>query len=446
MEVRKLLMVSCAFVLVLVSACSNGSSSTQEPKESVTTSASPSPGSGKKELDFDMGGRVLKMVSWVDESIKGDTPDNVKKLANLEALKKKHNFDLQYVQIDYGQVKDKVAASLIAGEPIGDMVRMARGWMIPSLTKLDLFWPVDEYTSNRNVFTREHTEEYSQYKGRGYGFFTGINASAKGIIYNRTLMNKLGLKPLQEYVKEDKWNWETFMKVAKEGSKDTNNDGKLDTWGLASVSFNNLLASVPGANFVIDGKSGLENPKTLEVLNFFSRLATEKVARPKEGGDWTEPKQFFVQGNTLMYFGAEFEMEALNKDMKDYDLGFLPTPKGPGATTYNGFVTAPNYLAIPKNVKDPDKILYLYEKIYDIDSIYDYPHQAQFEKNFKTEDDINNAKETVKNVRSLDVVDNYPNMPYYAILDELNKGISVSTVVEKYKAQMDSAIAELWNQ
>lgn len=450
MKVSKLMVVVSSFALVMVSACSSNSNSSQEPKESATNSATATPSasaeSSKKELDFNMNGRVLKYVTWYDEEIKADTPDGAKKLENLEALKKKHNFNIEYIKIDYGQVKDKVAASLIAGEPIGDIVRLARGWMIPSLTKLDMFWPMDEYTSNRKVFVREHTEEYSKYKDKGYGFGVGINASAKGILYNRTLMNKLGMKPLQEYVNDDKWNWDTFAQVAKDANRDTNNDGKRDTWGVAAISFNNLMGSAPGANFVIDGKSGLENPKTLEVLNFFSKLSTENVVRPKEGGDWTEPKQFFVQGNTLMYFGAEYEMEALNKDMKDYDIGFLPTPKAPGATKYHGFVTAPNYLTIPKNVKDPDKILYLFEKIHDIKSIYDYPHQSSFEKVFKTEDDINNAKKTVEDIRSLDIIDNYPGMPYYEILDELSKGVSVSTVVEKYKAKMDAAIADVWDK
>ncbi|MEI0740255.1 hypothetical protein VQ056_32645 [Paenibacillus sp. JTLBN-2024] len=37
------------------------------------------------------------------------------------------------------------------------------------------------------------------------------------------------MKPLQDYVNEDSWNWDTFLQVAKEANKDTNNDGKLDS-------------------------------------------------------------------------------------------------------------------------------------------------------------------------------------------------------------------------
>jgi len=460
MVVRKVLfLLLCSMLIVFAAACSSGSNGTEannvvtdvdgggneagnttlgeDELEQTNPNATP-------ELDFDLGGRVITWVSSYDETIKDDTPDGAKRLANLEALKEKHNFELEFITIDLGEYQEKVTASLMAGQPVGDIIRLARGQMIPSLTKLDLFWPVDEYVANTDVFLQQDTFEYSYYNGRGYGFKSGINSSARGVIYNRTLMNQLGMKPLQEYVDEDNWNWETFLQVAKEANWDTNNDGKLDTWGLASAPFNFILASNTGANFVIDGKSGLEDPKTLEVLEFMSRLATEQVVRPTEGGDWTEPKQFFTQGNTLMFFGADYDMDSLNTDMSDYDLGFLPTPKGPSATMYHGFVTSPSYLTIPKTVEDPDKILYLYEKIFDIESVYEYPHQAGFEKRFATEEDVNNARETVKNVRFLEIIDGYPNMPYYEIVEELNEGISVSTVVEKYKAQMDSSIAELW--
>ncbi len=65
-----------------------------------------------------------------------------------------------------------------------------------------------------------------------------------GIFYNRTLLNKLGIKSPQDYVKENNWNWDTFTQVAKDANKDTNNDGKLDTWGLTSAGFmDNALVS-----------------------------------------------------------------------------------------------------------------------------------------------------------------------------------------------------------
>src|SRR5690606_6686982 len=157
--------------------------------------------------DFDLGGKTIRLVSWYDELgfLDGEDPDSIQMRENLEALQKKHNFKLEMVVIDYAEIKDKVTASVLAGNPEGEIIRFVRPWMIPALVAQDLFWPVDEYVKNDRVFRQEYTKEFFEYKGRGYGFRTGVPGAANGIVYNRTLMKQLGIKPLQEYVDEDKW-------------------------------------------------------------------------------------------------------------------------------------------------------------------------------------------------------------------------------------------------
>ena len=451
MQMRKLLVVLCMAIPLVLSACSSGSGDSgkqnaNSPQVENASNEAETSADAADEMDFDMGGRVIKWASWYDESIKEDNPDEIKRKQRLDELMEKHNFSIEYVVMDFGEYQDKVTASIIAGEPVGDIIRVARPWMIPSLTKLDLFWPVDEYTKNDKVFLQPYTKEYSFYNGKGYGFRAGSLGAASGIHYNRTLMNKLGMKPLQDYVNNDTWNWETFIKVAKEVNKDTNNDGKLDTWGLAGDSLIDRALASNNANLVYVDKQGLDDPKTLEALNFLSRLATEKVARPTEGGDWTEAKQFFIQGNTLMYAGNDYNAADFKKDMPDYDIGFLPFPKGPSETKYQSYFTIPNYLTVPKAIKNPEQILYIYEKLNEVESIYDYPQQAMYEKNWVNEDDINNARMAGESIKYIETTAGYPNMPYYELTGDIRNGISVSTVVETYKAQFQSAIDEVWKK
>src|SRR5690606_27556489 len=109
-------------------------------------------------------------ISWWDMTIPEDNPDNIKRRENLEALKKKHNFEMEYIFIDYGEYQEKVVASLLAGEPIGDIVRLGKTYTIPSLVRQDLLWPIDEYTKNPNAVNQKVTNEFMQYEGRGYGF------------------------------------------------------------------------------------------------------------------------------------------------------------------------------------------------------------------------------------------------------------------------------------
>ena len=82
----------------------------------------------------------------------------------LEQLMVKHNFQVEYVAIDYGEYQDKVVSSLISGEPLGDFVRMGKAYMIPSLVQQDLFWPVDEYTRNDRVFNQKVNDNFLNMK------------------------------------------------------------------------------------------------------------------------------------------------------------------------------------------------------------------------------------------------------------------------------------------
>ncbi|CAM3366527.1 ABC transporter substrate-binding protein [Marinicrinis lubricantis] len=462
MRIHKITVLLLSFILVLA-ACSSGNSNgsnqnqggnnganhgtnqgTNENTSSQNNEETVEEDSGTPEMEFDMGGRTIKIVSWWDMTIPEDNPDNIQRKANLEALMEKHNFKVEYIALDYEEYQDKVVASLMAGEPLGDIIRMGKAYMIPSLVKQDLFWPVDEYITNDKVFNLKVTQEYSQFEGRGYGFFDGTNIIT-GIYYNRTLMNNLGMKPLQEYVDEDNWTWETFIQVAKEANKDTNNDGKLDTWGLASGSFLDQAMAANETDYVIGNQQNLDDPKVVEAFNFISRLATENVARPTEGGDWTEPSVFFRQGNTLMYAGADYEASGIKQDMQDYDIGFLPFPKGPSASTYHAVEPALQYLTIPKKSENPEQLIYIWEKINDIESIYDYPGQAALESNFDNETDIENALIARENMNIIDR-QSFPSIPYYDLLGELTSGVSVSTVIEKYKATFQSAIDEVYKQ
>lgn len=458
MRIRKMMVLMCALMLVLAACNSgsnagdgaanndtgdNGAANNGSANNGANAETGEEEATGTPEMDFDLGGKKVRVVSWWDMTPNEEDPDGAQIAENLAELEAKHNFKMEFIAIDYGEYQEKVTASLLAGEPIGEIVRLGKTYTVPALVKQDLLWPIDEYTKNEKVFNQKMTNELYTYEGRGYGFTNDQANLVQGVFYNRTLMNQLGIKPLQEYVNEDNWNWETFIQVAKEANKDTNNDGKLDTWGLANSSLLEQALASNNTGLTKDNKQNLDTPATLEALNFVSRIATEQVARPTEGGDWTEPGQFFRQGNTLMLAGAMWELGGIKTDMPDYDIGFVPLPKGPSATMYHSYEGLLQALTIPKAIPNPEQLMYIWEKMHDIESINEYPGQSSFESTFTSEDDINNAKMVQPNLLVLDH-HTFPNLKFYDFQGELLSGVSVSTVVEKYKSVFQAAIDEVY--
>lgn len=89
--------------------------------------------------------------------------------------------------------------------------------------------------------------------------------------------------------------------------------------------------------------------------------------------------------------------------------------------------------------------MYIWEKINDVDSLYDYPDQATLESNFTNEDDIENAIISGKGMLVLDH-NTFPKLPYYDIIGDLIAGNSVSTVISKFKANVQAAIDEVYKK
>ncbi|MGN7310870.1 ABC transporter substrate-binding protein [Alkalicoccobacillus gibsonii] len=439
-----------------LAACSSDQADTKDDdeaaKDPVTTDSEETDDAEEEDhvnrtpdMDFDLGGKTIKVVSWWDMEIEDSSPDNIARIENLEELKEKHNFEIEYVAIDYGEYQQRVTASLLAGEPIGDIVRLGKTYTVPTIVEQDLLWPIDEYTENENAFNQAVTNDLYTYDGRGYGFTEDKSNLVQGIFYNRTLMNELGMKSLQEYVDEDTWDWDTFIATIKEANVDRNNDGNIDTWGLANQSVLERALASNNTSLTVDDQQNLEDPATVEALEFLSKIATEELARPTEGGDWTEPGQFFREGNVLMYGGALWELGGFQDDMPEYDLGFVPFPKGPSATDYYSYEGLFQALTIPKSVDNPEQLLYIWEKINDIDSIYDYPGQQSYETLFTDEADIENAKMVAENMLVLDHF-TFENLEYYEFEAEILDGTSVSTVIEMYKSNFQAAIDEVYKK
>lgn len=81
------------------------------------------------------------------------------------------------------------------------------------------------------------------YRGEAYGVLPPWTG-AETVKYNRSMMERYDVKTPQEYIDEGNWTWETFMKVARECTKDIDGDGKLDTIGATVESMQRFVQAV----------------------------------------------------------------------------------------------------------------------------------------------------------------------------------------------------------
>jgi multiple sugar transport system substrate-binding protein len=272
-----------------------------------------------------------------------------------------------------------------------------------------------------------------------------VGVSVVGVYYNRDLFKQLSLPDPQELYKNGEWTWERFLQLAKEATRDTNNDGKPDTWGLSGwpSDYARHLGVTNGALFVNEDLTlGFTDPKMAEALEFVQRIWNrENVVKVATGNktDWQETNTF-KDGDVAMSINYDWNVGDLT-----FQIGIVPNPAGPnfdGKHTYAN--TSQNGWFIPKGVKDPHMVYQIFEEIQDVPPTEEYVGQDWLESRFSTEADIRMALDHVNGTGRLSLEEGIPDFPFYTIMDEIvGQNQSVSATLEKHRQSAENALANL---
>lgn len=164
-------------------------------------------------------------------------------------------------------------------------------------------------------------------EGAIYGLPKDLGPFALG--YNKTMFEDAGI-PLPD--KDKPYTWDEFVDVAKQLTKDTNGDGKMDQYG---TGFNVNWALQPfvwsnGADWINeDGtKVTIDDPKFIEALQFFVDQQLKHGITPSIGETQTlDTYQRWLKGQLAFFPVGPWDMAAFKEQLKfEYDL--LPWPAG----------------------------------------------------------------------------------------------------------------------
>lgn len=401
-----------------------------------------------QEEVVDLGGRVIRLSAWWDLTPLGDSPQSKAELEKIAEVEEKYNITIEFVNIPFENYMDKFTTTTLAGEPFADIVMLENKSALPAILKGQLL-KVDEFTDENSNINNEQSlmQKNAPLAGAEYSFGRPGN-NGTSLMYNREVFKQLGLPDLKELYKNGEWTWEKFAEVAKQATKDNNNDGKNDYWGFSGWGFDiaRHFAASNGAKGVDEaaGKETLTDPKMIEALEFVNKLYNvDKVVKVKTGNrmEWTETDTF-KDGDVAMFIAAEWMMGDVQ-----FDFGIVPIPTGPnGSSEYVFAATAGQGQFIPKGVKDPAMVYKIYEEIVDVPPLEDFPSQVWLEGIYKHQEDIDMLLEHISGKGMPVLEDAYPDFPLYTVVEDIIvKNASVTSTVEKYKQQAQAAIDALGN-
>ncbi|NMA33843.1 MAG: extracellular solute-binding protein [Clostridiaceae bacterium] len=322
------------------------------------------------EVVKDLGGRVIKVAAWWDLTPQGGTPSGDRQVARREEMEKKYNFKFEYLNIPWDQVVQTYSSSVMSGEPFADIATVEDNWVI-SLAVAGQVNALDPYFDFTDEKWDPLTKDVSTIDGKVYGMGTGKWWPRGIVFFNKNIFEREGLESPYELFKNGQWTWEKMEELARKATRDTNNDGVIDQWGLSGMDIDISMVVSNGSTMadIVDGKARLNfrEPAVLEAFNTYQRLCKEGIIFNKfkymEEPPWDIAATVFKEGKVAMFWYQYWKIDDFRDNMAD-DYGLVLAPIGPSNTEkkHYAYITGHNFQTIPLNVKNIDDVAFIWNK------------------------------------------------------------------------------------
>lgn len=440
-----------ALVFTIV-GCSgnNGNKEGETPANTATATPAPEETKAPEEEAIDMGGKPIKIAAWWNADPRAVAEAdrdayNQKEIEVIEQVEKKYNTKIEFVTLDYNQYVEQFTTTSLAGDPFADIVRLELFWAFPKLVKDGFIAPFEDYITIDKDKVPAWMIEGGTFDGKQYGL-TESSPSGFGVWYNKTLFQKLGLEDPYELQKKGEWTWDKFAEVAKNATKDSDGDGKLDTVGLSAGHQDLYNMYVYSNNASVDtaedgsSKVSIDSPNAMEAAQAFYDLYNTHKAVDTAG-------QKFVDGKVAMTLHFTWEVDNFKKNMTD-EIGFVFFPKGPKAEKYTTFTPFGNMWTVAKMSKNAEVAAKIMDEITlwrpaypDVQEMVNESQQATY----PSAEIVDTVREMAKNVEYM----SYNVLPEAGtILTEATKNMAEgketpATAIEKIKPLLESAMKQI---
>lgn len=406
----------------------------------------------------DLGGRTFTFAyNWdaypmTEPDPASATMEDIYKYDNLKRVEAKYNCKINYINVPYEEIAEKLTTSVMAGAPFADAVLLDAQQIIAPALNNQIIPLEDINLPEADIFNaQEVLYESGNVCGKNYGmkdknedvdgYFMGVNLD---------IINELGLENPVELYEKGEWTWDKFLEIAKAATKDTDGDGAIDQWGLSGVPLvlaKMFIASNDGyLTDDINIKEGLSDPKTMEALEFYSSLYnTEKVVYLADNNvwEWNGNLDAFKTGDSAM-FQLQNWMLPTGDSALQYQYTIVPMPKGPSNDAGTTYITGQGGVVIPTGTENPEDVLMIFEEINDWYGD-DYSIKADatlewLETLYQTEEDIERAL-SIKDTEKIDITEGIADYPISTVVGNLiEDGQTVAQAVEANKQLAQDSI------
>lgn len=392
--------LSSAMVVSGVAACSSSDGKETTKAQEGTEAQKPTEGSSQGDTTpevttteapkRDLGGMSIVIGDWwtnpdaaVEENDYNQATQDYR-----DQIQKDNNFTIVRKSIGgwgagEGGIVTVANDSIMSGTPAAQVITLDAGW-VPQFLNAGYMYSLDTLPSANfsDAKWNKATLAALTFNGHTYGMAVGSEPRL-GVFFNVRLIEEAGYTADQLYdlQKNGEWTWETFEKVLAACTRDTNNDGVNDAYGMA-CQFDEFIKGAiysNGAKYIDKDENGyfvnaMGTQEFLDAMNWGSEIwAKYTMPTPvKENDDdpdipWDWFKNAFKDGKVAFrveneYIANETKEDGTGQmDLSD-DWGFLTFPKSSKDAKFEQYDHENvNFIPYSYSAEDADKIFYAFD-------------------------------------------------------------------------------------
>lgn len=459
--------VSLLLVLVLVfslTGCFGGSE--EEKGEDGGKQAKTEEGkgeTGEKTRLTDLGGMEIKIGDWY--YVEPEEPNQYQKdtQAYREKIMKDYNFKISRDGSAYAfqDIQETYVTQVMSDSPKYSLYYLYQDCVAAPLLKGLMY----NLSSIPTINLKEEkwnplVNDLMTFGENQYGMSTEHEPRG-GIFFNKRLLEEAGIDPDEPYdlQQSGQWTWEKFEEYCKKLTKDTDNDGEIDQYAMASFSKTFLPAAVANndGQFIGREENGhftneISSDNFLKAANWGMDIVKKYVMpKPKAASTWDWYKAAFRDGQVAMQTGEVYETTSF-KNMDD-EWGYVMFPynqENKGAT--NKTIPNDNIVVIPScyDAETAEKIAFAYDLYteatpnYDYDDVYKEGYYTMFKDSRAVDETLMMMKE-----------EEHKSVSYLPMIGKIDYGdfcygvyagsVTPAKQVDKIKSQWDSYIRDINN-
>jgi len=298
-------------------------------------------------------------------------------------LLQEYNFTMVNRNIGgWSEIPQVAATSIMAGRPAADVFVLQADWAL-SLYRQNLLFPVStsravNWTATTPVEWNRHVTQAFTFGRNAYAFADGYGGSMQATVlfWNKRLFREAGVNVtvggrryeggdiLYDLQRDNHWNWETFLTICKQLTRDINNDGIIDIYAMPSDLSTEILDAFVSSNSAMyvdrDRHGRLVNatgrPEFVAAVRYFMRLRDEGVMMPRpEGSPWNWHIPAFNDGNVAIRIDQHYVATNDMRHMRD-DWGMVLPPRGPNARSRYVVFNNEHVMVMPARGRTPAQV------------------------------------------------------------------------------------------